>query len=1765
MLLPYSIVVSTLWFAVESNRTMKGELEELGESTEGVENISKMQGQIYNMTGGRVNIFDANGDFRSTYDIMKDIAAVYNDLTDTDRASLLETIAGKDRANDVASLLQNMSTAVNMVETAENAAGSARGENEKYLDSLQGRLDVLTSSIQAFSAITLDSGFLKGIVSGATEAIDIFSVLIENVGVFPTLLGAVGAGFSVFGKGISTVDKANGKFKVFGKSLSEISDIITGFRMFGFETGTSMMFANSDKKSPFEDFSSQLEADARAFDEYRKRFQDGVNNEQLTSALAGASNELRQYIQSTEFSSQNFDEFSKKQKEITVATEAQKKSFKSVSGLIDEYNNGCNKVQMTQTDFVQAVNSTNPVMGSYLSNLKGTRASMTGYAASLVVSTAKTVALTVASTALNAILTMGIGAAIGLVVSGIGKLITYYDDLAESVEASSSAFDTANSELMNNRSAFDEAVQSYEKLRKGVNKFTNENVSLSADEYEEYLNVVNTIADSVPSMVAGFDSQGNAILNTAASVDELTKAYNDLIVAESEAYLKGDEEKGYVGLDKIAEDWAHDRSQLSNNSTAEYDIEANKELQRLLSSSNLKDEINKLMKTAGGQEILADISNQFADWEIATREAGESYGQFVYDTILDNATEIRNASDEYGSQLDTIATELNQAAQSFLNTAFYGDLYELDDTTKNAISRVVSNFDGDFYEQLVEDNGGDRSKVGEYLESYMSDLTNSLGKLDASQQKAIADAFDMQIDFSSGEVTMDEFAKKAQEVDKILQDIGLDESAKEEIMLSLGFEYDDDGNLEKWTSDYETALNRVQEETGIDETKLSDWFGGLSGSDLAIVLDMELDGVETIDELQHALDLAKALQGVGLIDIQAETDSLDKLNAALQESNGTTGLTQESIEAVKSRYSDLEGYDAAGIFEKTTTGIRLNEEALESLEDQYVKTNKAAIQDNIDALVDEYARVQELRDNAAKGSEERKQYDADLESLEAEIQDAQMAAAAYDGLTSAYNRWVNAKSAGEEGDMYDSITSETEQMNEYASQGLFGRNDVQSYADMFFGEGETDNWSADDYSAHWQEVVDTQNRYFTEGREGAENFISDIKDEFLQVNDDGDLELKPGVNIEDVAEYLGKSNSLVEAMFGKLNDYGFEFEIGIDGKSVDELVEESNRAAEAAEGELQKYLGKDFEIDGTVNIDEDGTNDAISKLDALEQQREEINNSEASVEVKEQGVDAVNAAIRSVIAQKIEAEQPAYMHLDASDITSEMADALTKAQEMRSAIENLNSLELQAEYGLDVDDDELASAKQKVQDLAAEVANNSDLKVKLGFEEGASAETVLSGFENNTVTINTKADTSQAKSDIDSIGDKTVNVTVNVSDDALSSLESRLNSMSNKEVGVTVYVWNSGSVELLRQAIANIDSKTVNVTVTCTPSTNVTALQTAINSLTSKTVNVTANVNGTSDVNALNTAIGRVSNKSVTVTATTSGTSGVNSLADAISRVQSKTVTISAVYTTSGSHQLNGTAHVEGTVHGKAFKQGSWGAKENGTALMGELGPELIVRGDRWFTVGDNGAGFYQYKKNDIIFNHKQTEELLKNGYITSNGGRGRAFLEGTAFASVSGGGNFAKPWGGGSSGGSSGSSTTVINNNYYGSSSSSSKSSSSKSSSSKSSTKKATEEAEEFEEALDLVEIMIDRVERAIDKLDLTASSTFKTWTSRTSALNSQISKTREEIDLQQKAYQRYIKEAESVGLSSSWAQKVREGKVDIETITDEDLKEKIDEYQEW
>lgn len=104
------------------------ELASMGEETDGVAtSTSKLRAQIAALTNvdgsGGFDILTDSGAFKSTYDIIQGIAKVYDRMSDVDQASLLELVAGKNRANGVAALLKQASQAEDVLQTSLNSSG----------------------------------------------------------------------------------------------------------------------------------------------------------------------------------------------------------------------------------------------------------------------------------------------------------------------------------------------------------------------------------------------------------------------------------------------------------------------------------------------------------------------------------------------------------------------------------------------------------------------------------------------------------------------------------------------------------------------------------------------------------------------------------------------------------------------------------------------------------------------------------------------------------------------------------------------------------------------------------------------------------------------------------------------------------------------------------------------------------------------------------------------------------------------------------------------------------------------------------------------------------------------------------------------------------------------------------------------------------------------------------------------------------------------------------------------------------------------------------------------------------------------------------------------------------------------------------------------------------------------------------------------------------------------------------------------------------
>ena len=205
-------------------RAAKTEAEDAGIETDGMANsVAELRSEIMRLTGVDIMLDDDN--FKSTFQILKEISQVWDQITDVSRANVLELLGGKRGANSVSALITNFQTAIDAAETAAGSAGSALRENEKYLDSIEGKISILQSNFESLSAGIIDSGvvkFLLDVVNGLMSVLNTLNkvhLLLPAIAGFVTYfagkkmvggLGGIAAEISQLAKGASSTSAIAG-------------------------------------------------------------------------------------------------------------------------------------------------------------------------------------------------------------------------------------------------------------------------------------------------------------------------------------------------------------------------------------------------------------------------------------------------------------------------------------------------------------------------------------------------------------------------------------------------------------------------------------------------------------------------------------------------------------------------------------------------------------------------------------------------------------------------------------------------------------------------------------------------------------------------------------------------------------------------------------------------------------------------------------------------------------------------------------------------------------------------------------------------------------------------------------------------------------------------------------------------------------------------------------------------------------------------------------------------------------------------------------------------------------------------------------------------------------------------------------------------------------------------------------------------------------------------------------------------------------------
>ena len=2244
-------------------RGMKGELQELGEETDSnVENLSQMQGKVLNLTQGKVNIFDDAGNFKSTYEIMQSIADVYDDLTDTDKADLLETIAGKNRANEVAALIQNWNRVTQATKSAENSTGSAMEEQEKYADSLQGRLNSLSSSLQTISNNALDSGFLKGLVSGATGAVNAVNKIIETFDTIPTVVGTASIAMSAFGKGVfKTVIDETGKSKIelndWVKNIgSSLKEVVNGFGQAfdGTFNKFNAKFRNAKENVDFNpvkfkgafggrSFVGTLDNDIAKLNEFKtlmKSLQDESNGRQIdvgaviAQSMSGASNAAKDFAKSWDLSNEALGNFSKKQIEATGVISKTATSMSNAKNIISAYNNLIDGTGKTQQKFASSVSTFNPKLGNYLSGLKGAQGSLAGYGVQLGIATVKTLALEAATMAMSTALTMVIGAVVSIGINALMSWANHAQEVADKVKDIRTEYSNQKKSLRETKTTIDSVSDSYAKLSKHVDTATNKNIDLNTEEYEKYLDIVNKIGDAVPSLIKGYDDQGNAILSCAGNIDKLTEAYDKL--------EKKNNNKIIDNAKDTAEDAKNNAKTLKTDKMAR---DAEKQLEKLMKGSkNLKEDIENL-----DSEDRIAIANQLEDKAGINKNWTESNVSFIERALTENKQAVKDYIAEYKKDMNGASNKMRDIAEATIGNALIdGEYSNISEKMQDNVKGMISGMNFDFFNSKKINWDADK------LKDYIGNMLNTFNSLDDDKQKKFEIFFDMKSKLNSGDCTVDEYIKSVDDVKSVIENSGFDKDMQYQLQMSLGIKDDDvaknvktlkktltDANIsEDVVDEMVNGLTKTQLEAAVnltvgDDSKLKDtldkyknavseYDGGYdtlakkvekyteeiskingSGIDVAngkfnnidlnnrqelnwddknikkysAALDSwgqkakdvkgtistvfgasnEFDGVEIafspmlqtdngaellskdtvykyinglidkagdgwknedlfrldtkgldIDgkhisnlladigdtavetgELMHDIgnkwtadnamkDLTSGIEKEAAylkamsfdINFDDEKEGIESLNSAMAEARSGAGLTKDSFDKLNSRYKSLDTYDAARLFEETANGLSLNAKAVNEYESALNEKKLKETDDSISALKEKYASLTNEIKNCSNASEKSKLI-ADREDVRAKISELGEMATMYEGLTSSYSKWQNAESSGNDRDMYQKIYSAQEGIKKELNNGWID-DGTEEYFKLIWGE---DKWngagkSVEDYRNQWAQLDSTIqgtnysiSDFFTVNKdgeltsEGIFNFFDavgqkqkELGKDWIQYDENGNMKsFNFGIDGDKaVADAMGISEELVQIFMRASQDAGFVVDFSGTYTQIADMQNEA-KAAQATLNDMFKTqyafkfdtsslteareslsdAKKEFAEKGIFDLDEKGNvtafhdtakgaQEALQVVSTLQANVDQLNHHYIGLTVED---DSFKEPLKQLQDYESKAAtlnqlklQPQVYSGQIEELEGELDnivkyfDGLSKEQKIKFGIDGLTpdeieskissgevtiptTLDIQTQMSGDlstlkdiawlnsglltpdqedvikkklnvewetendtskaeesekktedelskdskvdkkttvkndvkydnIHDKDLELTKQlkikpeisqddiqksadaamanvnlkksgktnfdfnfqstNIKDLNAQISRaqalmntfkNTDGNVDLSIEGASDAQTILQtlieqkqslnqpaimnvdistiGDENlqnaigdmqqiqtlsneRDVKVAIGADTSDVDSKIQDVSGKLQSL-INDNPDIAAKLnlntddvQNALNSIQGTDIEAgakldpdaiaTIQNTLSGiSPEILAKVLAgdtsDLDNLTGKATVDAKPSStdlggdftgtgqvSVTPLSTALGgdftgtgtaTVTPATTFLGADFTGTGQVTTtpVNTDFGNIFTGTGIASFTPASTYlGANFSGDGKANITPASTYLGGDFTGSGEADMsakskflgsdftgtgvvtvtvnkvigavkdliggggskaNGTAHVNGTA-GNAFAKGNWGTKEDGSALMGELGQEIIVRDGHWFTVGDNGAEFVGYKKGDIVFNHKQSEELLKNGYVTSGGGRGKALAEGTAFSR---GTPSRRP--------TYGSSNSTRGNAGGGSSSSGSRSSGSNSGSNSN----ANKEAEKSEQTLDWIETALNRVERAISRLDKTATSTFKNWTKRGTALNDQINQTRREIDLQNQAYNRYMQQANSVGLDGGYAAKVRDGTIDIEKITDDDLNNKISEYKQW
>ena len=1334
-----------------------------------------------------------------------------------------------------------------------------------------------------------------------------------------------------------------------------------------------------------------------------------------------------------------------------------------------------------------------------------------------------------------------------------------FESAKKNAQDAQSKIKSLQSEIKQNADTVDQAGKKYAELAQGVNQLTGKNISLSDDEYKEFLDVSNQLADVFPQLTKGYDDNGNAILDLQGNVDGITGKLKDLL--EIEQQLAQQE------INKNIDTYFENQSKVfgkeakGQNDTIDTQTEKIEKYQKALDNFNESVSNNKpasnfeseLEKQTYYADFLADMEKaniDIADAIISqdgtsateynfaklSKETQEQIRQYYAGIISTANTEMRSAESQLSTSNAEFASYVNMWMQNSSGSylAMTGN-----DEMQSALSSIVSGLNwGDILQ------GDDFSGLsGEELESAIETnilvpLQSAMANADTGDQfkQIITDALTISDDDISLEESKNRIEAYVQEINDTLgdvlgkpltaSDLGMQKYLDNYEMLMDGVDkYARTFNAEEGTlseADFVEArykLLQFAKENSINtEAEIQTWNRIMSES-------------ETREEA-----MKKYLTRKGVYDTTYEFNpatAFDVAKSAQSEQSQNGYLSTETIEALKTAYGDL-----SKVIQYTDSGVVLNNEHMaeytenagkaalvntqlkEAFAVQEYQKEAKAINDIIKTEIKDTNVRKKLTSAKNKGidalrkeiSNLKKDNDGWSESLSTHLDNISVLGDEinqYDALEqsimaslSALSNYKRALETPDNNDNFEYVQGQLDSARKAWENGWTGTDDFKTFMEYIGSANDELEYS----DALWDKYLTRAEKYFTEDISGLYTFLDDASQLSDQITKNSDGTFKIDVqNLEQFCEDVDMSRSAVVDLFLAMTEAE-----GID-INFDNMSESI--------------------VDGLNAIDQKSV-DARTDLADYKKTIEELDKAGFDTTELWKQYDSV--------AGEIQPEIEFYAHLaDTTDLQSEAEEAAKRISKQDQSVKidfsadlDVNSLNKQISSlqtyrdGLEIGSDSWKDAQTVIAQL---------LKQKQELEQpaimGIDASQVEEGAQTVLAVLQSYISAKQQLEQAETLGIDTTDAETH-----LANVTTQLQNLQDQGELTKIGIDAEIDTDKFKEQLANLNPDSF---------------------LKDSDTSIKVDADTSAYDKALNNAVSKASKQTAKIKVQAKLSENFHANLQSILNSQSFNVKVnaSASGTTTTSHGNTKTGKT--VMFGKASGTNAYNnGVRNGQiaydqqALVGEVAPELLVRNGQAQLIGKRGAEFMNLKKGDVIFNHIDTEKLL-NGIGGIRGKLiGGGFVNGTLLSHA-----YSK---------STGSKTTIIggtNNdwtNRHNSSGSGSNSSNSNDSS-------AQDKADEFSETLDWIEVKINRCEEAIARLNKTEENTFSGWTLRTTALNDEIAKTADEIEWATQGYKRYLQQANSVALSEDYKRKVRNGEINIEDITDEDLYNKIQDYQNW